>query len=85
MRADIHDGPEYMLQSETEYIDARPTSASADQKPLAPRGRTIHWVKSGKVQTEQMFSGLHLKADARRSREMNRSHPAMQRVKHSFA
>jgi hypothetical protein len=24
------------------------------------------WVKGGKVQTEQMFSGLHLKADARR-------------------
>jgi hypothetical protein len=24
-----------------------------------------------------MFSGLHLKADARRSREKNRSHPAM--------
>jgi hypothetical protein len=26
----------------------------------------LSWVKSGKVQTEQMFSGLCLKADARR-------------------
>ncbi len=24
MRADIHDGPEHMLQSEAGYIDARP-------------------------------------------------------------
>ena len=31
----------------------------------------------GKVQIEQMFSGLHVKADARRSREKNRKHPAM--------
>ena len=30
-------------------------------------------VKGGKVQTEQIFSGLHLKADARRSREKNRA------------
>jgi len=30
----------------------------------------------GKVQIEQMFSGLHVKADARRSREKNRN-PAM--------
>ena len=39
----------------------------------------LPWVKGGKVQTEQMFSGLHLKADARRLREKNRSHPAMER------
>ena len=42
-------------------------------------------VKGGKVQTEQMFSGLHLKADARRSREKNRKHPAMERVKGTFS
>ena len=36
-------------------------------------------VKGGKVQTEQMCSGLHLKADARRSREKNRSHSAIDR------
>src|SRR5260370_5180988 len=45
MRADIHDGPEHMLQSETEYIDARPLNASST-KPLATHGRTIQWVKS---------------------------------------
>jgi hypothetical protein len=76
MRADIHDGPEHMLQSETEYIDARPYQPASTKASCTAR-RTIHWVKGGKVQTEQMFSGLHLKAHARRSREKNRSHPAM--------
>jgi hypothetical protein len=38
MRADIHDGPEHMLQSETEYIDATPhqpasTKASCTARP----------------------------------------------------
>jgi hypothetical protein len=38
MRAEIHDGPEHMLQSETEYIDARPhqpasTKASCTARP----------------------------------------------------
>jgi hypothetical protein len=38
MRADIHDGAEQMLQSETEYIDARPrqpasTKASCTARP----------------------------------------------------
>jgi len=38
MRADIHDGPEHMLQSETEYIDARPhqpapTKAACTARP----------------------------------------------------
>jgi hypothetical protein len=42
MRADIHDGPEQMLQSKAGYIDARPLNASS-AKPLATRGRTIHW------------------------------------------
>jgi hypothetical protein len=41
MRADIHDGPEHTLQSETGYIDARPLSAGS-KKPLATHGRTIH-------------------------------------------
>src|SRR6266850_6797981 len=41
MRADIHDGPEQMLQSEAGYIDARPLTASS-AKPLATHGRTIH-------------------------------------------
>src|SRR5215471_9889543 len=42
MRADIHDGPEHILQSETEYIDAR-LHQPASTNPLAARGRTIHW------------------------------------------
>ena len=41
MRADIHDGPEQMLQSEAGYIDARPLTANS-AKPLATHGRTIH-------------------------------------------
>src|SRR5216684_561081 len=45
MRADIHDGPEQMLQSKAGYIDARPLTASS-AKPLATHGRTIHWVIS---------------------------------------
>jgi hypothetical protein len=44
MRADIHDGPEQMLQSEAGYIEARPLTANS-AKPLATHGRTIHWVK----------------------------------------
>src|SRR5438445_8319212 len=43
MRADIHDGREHMLQSEAGYIDARPHLPELT-KPLAPHGRTIHWV-----------------------------------------
>ena len=41
--ADIHDGPEHMLQSETECIDARPHQPAFDQSllfisPRAARG-----------------------------------------------
>jgi hypothetical protein len=53
-----------------------------DRRVHTPR---LLWVKGGKVQTEQMFSGLHLKADARRLREKNRKHPAMERVKDAFS
>ena len=35
-----------------------------DEKPLAPRGRTIRRVKSGNAQNEQMLSALLLKADS---------------------
>src|SRR6516165_12701968 len=42
MRADVHEGPEHMLQSEAGYIDARPHRQDR-RKPLAPHGRTIHW------------------------------------------
>jgi hypothetical protein len=40
-----------------------------DAKQSAPanfNALCLLWVKSGKAQTEQMFSGLSLKADARR-------------------
>ncbi|WP_459594319.1 hypothetical protein, partial [Bradyrhizobium diazoefficiens] len=39
-RADIHDGPEKMLQSKAGYIDARPHHLI--DEPLATHGRTIH-------------------------------------------
>jgi hypothetical protein len=43
MRADIHDGPEHMLQLETEYIDAIPhqpasTKTSCTARPDHPFG-----------------------------------------------
>ena len=37
MRADIHDGPEHMLQSETEYIDARPHQPAATKASCTAR------------------------------------------------
>src|SRR6516225_7954353 len=40
MRADVHEGPEHMLQSEAGYIDARPHRQDR-RKPLAPHCRTI--------------------------------------------
>src|SRR5262245_37752844 len=47
MRADIHDGPEHnTLHAEAGYIDARPQLPDR-RKPLATRGRTIHWVALG--------------------------------------
>src|SRR6266403_4850368 len=48
MRADIHDGPEQMLQAKAGYIDARPLTASS-AKPLATHGRTIHLGQSRRV------------------------------------
>src|SRR5215831_14528325 len=64
MRADIHDGPEHILQSETEYIDAR-LHQPASTNPLAARGRTIHWVKVRKTQREHNESALPRTADLR--------------------
>src|SRR5229473_6617585 len=62
MRADIHDGPEQMLQSKAGYIDARPQTDSS-AKPLATHGRTIHWVTSDKTHIEHNESALILIAD----------------------
>ena len=61
MRADIHDGPEHILQSETEYIDAR-LHQPASTNPLAARGRTIHWVKTDNTLTEALKIG-HLRVN----------------------
>ena len=57
MRADIHDGPEQMLQSEAGYIDARPHRQD--------RGNLLHrtagpyiWVINRKAQVEHISSAF---------------------------
>jgi len=62
MRADIHDGPEQMLQSKAGYIDARPLTASS-ANPLATHGRTIHPGQKRKWRRFQVMSALPHKAD----------------------
>src|SRR6202022_3434908 len=62
MRADIHDGPEHMLQSEAGYIDARPLTP-ARRNHLQRTAGPYMWVKTGKAQCEHMFSALPLRAD----------------------
>src|SRR5262249_1852604 len=49
MRADVHEGPEHMLQSEAGYIDARPHRQDR-RKPLAPHGRTIQRGHSRRIE-----------------------------------
>jgi hypothetical protein len=56
-RADIHDGPEQMLQSKAGYIDARPLTASS-AKPTATRGRTIHSSQKRRFDRRPVTSGL---------------------------
>ena len=46
MRADIHDGPEHMLQSEAGYIDARPLTP-ARQNLLQRTAGPYIWVING--------------------------------------
>src|ERR1700737_5168904 len=62
MRADIHDGPEHMLQSEAGYIDARPLTP-ARQNLLQRTAGPYIWVKLRKTQHEQMFSALLPRTD----------------------
>src|SRR6516165_2592593 len=63
MRADIHDGPEHnTLQPEAGYIDARPQLPNR-RKPLATRGRTIHWVRLGRSRDEHNGSAYAQPAD----------------------
>jgi len=47
MRADIHGGPEHMLQSEAGYIDARPKSRQLDETLLRRTAGPYMWVKGG--------------------------------------
>jgi hypothetical protein len=56
-RADIHDGPEQMLQSKAGYIDARPLTASSTNLLQRTAGPYIR-VKPGNARGEQMFSAL---------------------------
>src|SRR5262245_46968005 len=44
MRADIHDGPEHMLQSDTEYIDARPYQPASTKSLLHRAAGPYIWV-----------------------------------------
>jgi hypothetical protein len=44
---------------------------------LATHGRTIHWVKSGKAQNEQMLSALPPKADRQQIRRHVRFVPCV--------
>src|SRR6266705_1580037 len=62
MRADIHDGPEHMLQSEAGYIDARPLTPARQNLLQRTAGPYIR-VKLRRTQCEQMSSELPLKAD----------------------
>jgi hypothetical protein len=62
MRADIHDGPEQMLQSKAGYIDARPLTANPTNL-LATHGRTIHSGQSRRFGGQPPTSGLPLETD----------------------
>jgi hypothetical protein len=48
MRADIHDGPEHMLLSETEYIDARPNRTPQEDIDLL--GKPARGKKCGAIE-----------------------------------
>src|SRR5437773_6209026 len=72
MRADIHDGPEHMLQSEAGYIDARPLTP-ARQNLLQRTAGPYKWVKLRRTQYEHMFSALPSNSDiARRIRHVSK-------------
>src|SRR6202171_4358618 len=63
MRADIHDGPEQMLQSKAGYIDARPLTANPTNL-LATHGRTIHSGQKAKFRGDQSMSAFLSKANS---------------------
>src|SRR5713226_5119501 len=84
MRADIHDGPEHMLQSEAGYIDARPLTPARQNLLQRTAGPYIP-VKLRRTQCEQMSSGLPLKADIPRySRNVSNLHISGSREPYSI-
>src|SRR5215475_902530 len=65
MRADIHDGPELMLQSETEYIDARPHLPASTKSLLHRAAGPYIRVTPGKTRVKHNESALPRAADVR--------------------
>jgi hypothetical protein len=69
--ADIHDGPEHMLQSETEYIDARPHQPAFDQTSFlfhhaqrvaflkSLNGAGYVWLSSTAINRDSVCSASH--------------------------
>src|SRR6266702_6302797 len=59
MRADIHDGPEQMLQSKAGYIDARPPPPIR-RNLLATHGQTIHLGQKAPFRTDIVSPPRHV-------------------------
>jgi hypothetical protein len=74
MRADIHGGQEHKRSvrgPDTEAQDLFPPFLTSGlQRTAGP----YRWVKSGKAQSEQMFSALPPKADVQSARFMSTRH-----------
>src|ERR1700752_4727380 len=62
MRADIHNGPEHMLQSEAGYIDARPLTPARQNLLQRTAGPYIR-VTSGRTRVEHIKSAPPQAAD----------------------
>src|SRR6266581_8931843 len=58
MRADIHDGPEHMLQSEAGYIDARPLTPARQNLLQRTAGPYIR-VKRVDIAMSELLSAIH--------------------------
>src|ERR1700752_2071196 len=65
MRADIHNGPEHMLQSEAGYIDARPLTPARQNLLQRTAGPYIR-VRFGTARDEHNGSALPRAADSGR-------------------
>ena len=88
MRADTHDGPEHMLQSEAGYIDARPLTPARQnllQRTAGPYIRVNHVVLAARLSfpvfpNEQTFSGAIGMSQTGQARNSSRCGPASPRV-----